>query len=71
MDKEDWKQLATTFQNLGTAPSQHRDGFFITLSLSVSRTKTYNIIIGCVPCTHKRPQMYATRLGSPDAVYEQ
>ena len=25
-----WKQLATTFQYLGTAPSQQRDGFFIT-----------------------------------------
>ena len=24
------KQLATTFQYLGTAPSQHRDGFLIT-----------------------------------------
>ena len=32
-----WKELATTFQYLGTAPSQHRDGFFITQSLSVSR----------------------------------
>ena len=27
-----WKQLATTFQYLGTAPSHHRDGFFITYS---------------------------------------
>ena len=32
-----WKQLATTFQYLGTAPTQHRDGCFITYSLSVSR----------------------------------
>ena len=25
-----WKQFATTFQYRGTAPSQHRDGVFIT-----------------------------------------
>ena len=30
------KQLATTLQYLGTAPSQHRDGFLITYSLSQS-----------------------------------
>ena len=33
-----WKQLALAFQYLGTAPSQHRDGFFITQSLSVSHS---------------------------------
>ena len=41
------KQLATTFQYLGTAPSQHRDGFLITSSsLSVSRTlsRTHSIL---------------------------